>query len=458
MATFEDLTAELVDLVVSHLNEAGLCAFRLASRESYERSYREFTNRVLGLRWMIAPHSLSALQSISKDRRLGPKLKTLRIGTHYFQNDGPSDQLANDLANAETDDERLAVTKRISRFQEYYDAQDRFRHGDNMATLAMILANLPALDIIEIGERYEGAGDDFTPCYGMTTFYAETGTNYSAYCHPDPLDGGDHGLTHNFKLVLRALSLVRSEITTLSASQYHPDPDHGEPWGVDVNAMPPVATYYAQGLKTAFANLRTLNLFLEYRQLNFGEEPAGWRQWLPDFVLLAPHLQNLNLAMEGWSYGDYPPPIPFTLLAFETFANTVHLPNLTTVELSNMAVQPLDLLVFWEKHARTLSNITLRRLLLTLDTWLNTLRSINSKFGACWTAKLAWLMEGSDHTSDESNVLLFSCKGFGDCKQCINNVGGYNMNECEHICKTIGFDEVGILCNVEKVPMESFCT
>ena len=152
--------------------------------------------------------------SIAKHKRLGPALKTLRFGTHYLEDDSATDYFSEELLDAETDDERLEVTKLKNRFYEYLDAQALFRHGDDVAMLSTVLSHLTKVEEIEIGEWGRDSSDgDAARCYGLTTAEAETSRLYlpggpAGYRY----DPGRNGLDQNFQAVLRALALNRKPV------------------------------------------------------------------------------------------------------------------------------------------------------------------------------------------------------------------------------------------------------
>lgn len=459
MATFHDLTAELVDHLASFFHAPSLCAFRLTSRECYERSYHEFEDRVLRLRWLVARHSLSALHAMSQNQRLASKLKTLRLGTQYIQHEGPSEELEDLLNDSGTETDCLAVTECIDRLEEYLRTQDTFCHGDDLATLTMILANFPCLEAVEIGKGFTCTVDESAASYGMQTSCAETGVEYDNFCFPDgPDKGGGNGLTHNLKTMLRALSILRPRIKRFSACCWHPESDGdimgSDMSGVNVAAMPALTGYYAEGLEAAFASLRDLELLLDYSDV---ERPGGRQRWLPTFLALTPHLQYLRVTYTaGSQHRTVLPPNPPLLQNPRLFSHDINLPNLVAFELCNVTITPKDLTDFWQRHSETITTVTLRRVLLMSSTWHDLLRCVATKGSTFGSLKLAWLMDGPDFEGEEASINVFNEDGFEECQQCRYNGNDYNMNDCKHISKIISWNEYSILQDVKRKPITDF--
>ena len=210
MPSFHDLTAELVDLVGSKLDASSFCVFRLTSRECYAKSLYEYLIRLNDLRFLMAPHSLGALLTISMDNVLAPKIKVVRIGTHRL-NRVPVHSLKEAHEQSRSARDREATYGRWYAFSNYLKAQDGFQQGGDTAMLTAIFSNLQNIGTIQIGECYDRNEDRFAPCYGQYTFEKETGHHYQANVVLDP-DIPDYmsvnGLTHNFSAILRALEVT----------------------------------------------------------------------------------------------------------------------------------------------------------------------------------------------------------------------------------------------------------
>ncbi|KAK4545751.1 hypothetical protein LTR36_002705 [Oleoguttula mirabilis] len=438
MASFQDLTAELVDLVVFHFDGPSLCAFRLTSHEGYERSYREYARRIAEVRWLVTPHSLDALHKVSQDDRLARKIRTLRLGMHYLEYAGPSQTSTEELHDAEGDaDACLAVAKRRQRYTEYLEAQDAFRHGDDLAMLTSTLSRLHSVDRIEVGELYGGSMDQYTPCYGMKTLEKQTGMHYHSISNLDQSMGdNEDGLAHDFKIVLQALALLRKPIKELLVFRSHFNRQPGGLGGLHVSRMPALEGCFADGLKAAFSHLRSLKMLLQHWE---GEPRVRetWSRWLPDFLALMPTLQHASLTFEGLMMRDSPR--SHSVQAFETLAQRATMPHLTKLELGNCCVTPEGIRNLLNRHSETLTNISLNRVFLIRGAWRkDVFGELKRSIGAF---KVAWLMEASSWLSRRDRVVFFSDKGLDGCEQCRRNVRRLAMEVDEHISKTLTREE-----------------
>ena len=113
---FHELSPELIDLLVSYLDNATLCALRLASKECYGRSLRRSIERVCRQRFLVAPHSLAALMSIAQDARVSPAFRILQLGSHYLEDNSTDSHSDEFFAEATTEAERQVLVGQQERY------------------------------------------------------------------------------------------------------------------------------------------------------------------------------------------------------------------------------------------------------------------------------------------------------------------------------------------------------
>ncbi|KAK5127027.1 hypothetical protein LTR85_008386 [Meristemomyces frigidus] len=343
------------------------------------------------------------------------------------------------------------------RYTEYLEAQNIFRHGDDLAMLTSIMSHLRSVDRIEVGEPNESESEQDVSFYGMRVLEEQTGMEYLPICSPDTSRGIQEGvradgLQHNFKIVLRALALLRRPINELLVFRVHNNRgDRDDSAGLDVARMPAIRGYLAEGLSSAFQGLRRLDMLLNH--WHAGEEAeyeVSWKQWLPEFLALMPSLLHLALMFDGPYSDSYP---SHNLQAFESFAQRATVPHLTTLEFGNCCVTAPSIRRLLDQHSETLTNVGLNRILLTSGDWSRSVfAALSPKVGTKWEFKVAWLMEFEEDLESQ-RVVVFVRKGLEECKQCSPSVQHLKMDADEHLSKMLTAREAQGLANFDYIPV-----
>ncbi|KAK4957401.1 hypothetical protein LTR10_005363 [Elasticomyces elasticus] len=420
MATFNDLSSELVELIAIQLDDPTLCSFRLTSRKCLVDAERLFMSCLNKLRFLNAPHSLNMLRAISDDSRYASKLDTFRLSTYYID---PCAQCV------PLDEHGLQARK----FAEYLQIQIEYLAGDDMGLLSVILNKLPAITCIEVGEICHIAQRDFSQPYGMKTFEEETGCRlYSDLLLHFATDQSP--LTHTFKSVLRALSILRKPIKELLAFRYLKNGVDSR--GVNMDAMPQLKGYYRTHLKVVLADLRKLELQVRYHTL--GVENV---EWLTQFVTLAPALRYLHLSFDLTPHhGDYFPIGVPAAAALKMFCETVRLPHLRRLEISCCRADAQDLITVYESHATSLCTFTVNRVLLADGLWSEKFfPKLDVTVSNQCMLRVSWLMQLGPEPDDDTawpdlDVLLFHTRPVSGCERCSNDESQqYTPETCEHV-------------------------
>ena len=315
---------------------------------------------------LVARHSLDGLMSIVQHPRLGSAMKELWLGSHYLDDDDLSEHFPEELANSESDDERLRITKLQQRYRHYLSAQNTFRTGDDVAALTAILSHMKGLQNIRLGEWCCGTTsgpEDEARCYGMRTVERETSQRYLVRVEPFG-NCRVTGLTHNFKVLLRALALTRKPIKELTALCWldHRDmsPEH---YPINMHALLPLVSYFRDGLRVAFATLSTLSLAGSFHTWAEDEEiETDWKQYLPRFLELAPHLQFLSLTIDGWPHNGMCEGQGENTYGFAGLAAHACIPHLTSLELRFVEVTWRDFYYFCKSVGRNIVDLKLHQI------------------------------------------------------------------------------------------------
>lgn len=337
LATIYDLPPELVDIIASQLEWKAFCALRLTCKHIAETSFYTLARRIQGLRFLNAPHALTALLDMANDPRLGNNISTLRLGTaHLVQGwaDEFYDDRATDAAMREDQDELAAIQTCRENFKRYAERQHEWIKGDDISMLMAIMASLPNLQNVEVGEwdnSLVGDLERLSFCYGMRNIVAdcwrpEYHSNFPFYMEDlfmndrDDLDWEDLGITYhsslarNTQAVLRALSVIRKPIRSLSAHQSLMP-------SIPMNKMTALDSYYKDGLRAAFRQLKELKLGVSWNDPP-GPPHTQYNNWLLDLVNLAPQLEHLFIGQDA-PYGSECPSIG----GFNAFVRMANIPR-----------------------------------------------------------------------------------------------------------------------------------
>ncbi|KAK4890241.1 hypothetical protein LTR27_011002 [Elasticomyces elasticus] len=423
MATFNDLSSELVELIAIQLDNPTLCSFRLTSRACLVNAEIQFVSCLNKLRFLNAPHSLNLLQTISEDARYSSKLDTFRLST-YYMDPGMLDEPAD--------------SPLLERYVEYLQIQNQYLRGDDMGLLSVILNKLPAVTRIEVGEICRHAQRDFSRPCGMKAFEDETGCQlYSDSYLGEATD--ECALTQTFKSVLRALVVLRKPVQELLAFRYLREGDDFR--GVNMDAMPQIEGYYRSHLQVVLADLRKLELQVCYDTL--GVENA---KWLTQFVTLAPTLRYLHLSFDhSRHHENYFVTGASTADALKMFCETVRLPHLQTLEISSCLARPQDPVMMYKSHATSLRTFKINRVLLADGLWRESFfPELDVTLISQCKLRVAWLMQlahDSHHDMAEPglDVLLFHTRPVSGCERCSDERQQYTPETCEHVSAVVHF-------------------
>ena len=442
---FQDLSAELVDHIAAYLDGISLGAFRLVSRECDERSCRQFAQYIRDLRFLVAPHSLGILLSIAKHERFGPTFEKVRLGTYYLDYPLSRPSIVHDPLHGEADEDRTAVTKSQIRLNDYIEAQAAFRRGDDVAVLSTVFSHLPKLEELEIGEWcYDRSTRDPPRCYGMTAVETEivkTCGLYTTNSYRDDMEIS--GLDHTFEVALRALALTRKPVKKLSSQCCLPECGYQKivVHCISTRTMFPLMTYHVDGLEVAFNSLRSLSMSVSFSPGHMENGSLAWEHWLPRFVSLARQLEHLSLTFDGWEDGFV---CTDSLLGFEVFAKEVAMPNLISLELSNLELSFVDLLMVSQKIKRTLIKLELHHVQLEDDQWTERLYHLcHQEFSRLHDIKLSWLFERGSGELGRVVLFEFEDQDTNCCETCTDYTCVMTFAECRHTCKTLTYNDLG---------------
>ncbi|TKA65923.1 hypothetical protein B0A55_09366 [Friedmanniomyces simplex] len=384
MTDFHDLSCELVEAIAAVLDAPTLCAFRLVSRECHDRCMRPFVSYLNGMRFLNAPYSLETLQQIARHTLYASKLETVRLSTHFLD-EGRYD-------------EPSAIPRQARKVEDYLKAQYEFINGNDCALLTSIIDKLPNLSRIEVGEVCGRFQPKFSRSY-----------------------------------------VLKKPIKELSALRYEPENDDFP--GADMLDMLPLTGYYRSRLQCAFADLRSLEL-----QMHYSLDMPRSKQWLTDFVELAPRLQHLHLSFDGWigQQFDFEEETPAST-AFGLFCRNVRLPRLQSLIVSNTAATAHDLRMICETHAETLSSVTFNRVVLFKGTWKHeVLRRLHHGVNGTWTFHFAWLLQLGKFAAPNASghdlrldVVIFKEAVAGRCERCKSEARQFTPDACEHVKGTV---------------------
>lgn len=439
------LPPELLDRIASGLEPADLSALRVACKDLCNKSFYTYAQRVLDQRWLLREESLSTLLDAAHDERFRDKLSHLQIGTHDlcgFIYDDP-------YICQEFDDPEAAWAAYLACTRK----QDAFLHDNEgaaaIAMLKRVFNDLPALRGVEIGEwshygeelRVGWGGNalaNVTQCDLDSAHFGEAPvglTNEHVPQNHDP--GREHTLTFLFSKTLEALSASQRPIEELTAHSFTDSDQELHGLRVDELQLLERDSPFYRGLGIALSNLKRLRLALDYEDLMDQDVvDHATITWLHQFVRLAPRLEHLTLIFDGIDND-----------ARRAFDNSIPLEMLCTCnemehlyhfELANATVCPGDLKTFLLKHARTLKDVTLKRVALADSNsnprpWANlfdVLRRMQLK-----SVKLACLYE-LHWTAEEEMVITFK-QGRDACRECGSqwrHMGTMDIEvRCEHM-------------------------
>ncbi|TKA83546.1 hypothetical protein B0A55_00520 [Friedmanniomyces simplex] len=302
-------------------------------------------------------------------------------------------------------DEPSAIPRQARKFEDYLKTQYEFINGNDCALLTSIIDKLPNLSRIEVGE----VCGRFQPKFSRS--YAE----------------------------LKRDSLLKKPIRELSALRYEPENDDFP--GADMLDMLPLTGYYRSRLQCAFADLRSLEL-----QMHYSLDMPRSKEWLTDFVELAPRLQHVHLSFDGWigQQFDFEEETPAST-AFGLLCRNVRLPRLQSLVISNTVATAHDLRMICETHAETLSSVTFNRVVLFKGTWKHeVLRRLHHGVNGTWTFHFAWLLQlgkfGAPNASGHDlrlDVVVFNEAVAGRCERCKSEARQFTPDACEHVKGTV---------------------
>ena len=468
MTSFQDLSAELVELISIQLDRNTFCSFRLTCREVQERTGKEFQRRVCEQAWMLAPHSLNVLRDVCNDPKMLMKLQHLRIGTQVIGDSMHIDDLTEGITEAEDndDDARLLATRRLHKYMGYLEEQSFFHQGDDVVMLAMIIDKLPLLKYVEVGDWY--SNDQFPHYYyGLATAKRELGRDFyvpagcSDVSHQENRLMED-GITHAFSAIISALAITKKPIQRLRAGHWNEGNEYGEngDWlqAIEIGQLPVLTLHRIHGLRASFSTLRSMNLAISLLDIYDREEKRHQENWLHQFVNTAENLQHLTITGDGWcrwdygKYGSYQE-MPASYKGMIKFFKGVSLKHLTHFTLQNAPIDPVSFHEdFMRNHKWTLMHLELRKVALHVIGWAQYLREYHQELmQSCWSYKVSWLEQW--HTAaeqhklkDKCSVVVFDGEGLESCNNCrsqldvSNNV--FEPRDCRHTSKTFTSREI----------------
>ena len=222
--------------------------------------------------------------------------------------------------------------------------------------------------------------------------------------------------------------------------------------------MPPLKTYFADGLQATFSTLRTLSLSVSFFQSPSDEDllSSEWKLWLPRVVSMASKLQNLSLTFDGWPAGEFGLGMADNATGFEAFAREVQLPNLTSLELRNTEASPVALYLLSPKVKRTLIDLKLHHVQLPYGCkWLEVLYTLwDQELPSLYDVKLSWLMESKFLGS--SRVVVFNSNDIDNCEKCRNNTDDMPTDECKRVTRVMTSHEMDDLQVLDTIQEEAF--
>jgi len=153
-----ELPSELLNHVAAFLSSSALSNLRLAARETYYKTFYDYTHRVLSQRWMLTrEESLRVLIEVVSDKRFHAKIIDLRIDTHTLWG------WVDDYFGSGEKNDRLAARQTAWRhFLAFFREQCWFLEGRRPAAmLTLVLTHMSVLRIVEIGEWRLGGTEDY---------------------------------------------------------------------------------------------------------------------------------------------------------------------------------------------------------------------------------------------------------------------------------------------------------
>jgi hypothetical protein len=212
--------------------------------------------------------------------------------------------------------------------------------------------------------------------------------------------------------------------------------------------MTPLALYYQDGLRAALQHLRELKLGVSWGWDDFKPLSQQARDWLPNFVRLAPQLEHLFLTGNGLF-----PPNYNSVEGFRIFSQMTDIPRLAKLELEHVIMAPENLLIFLMNHSRTLKYVSLAFMALEQGGWYNFLtRHLAEIKSLEATVHLRWLFELDEDEDGErlGYAMLMETDGIEDCPAC-GYEGVRKHLRCKHISKTLPSSSLSTLSLRERM-------
>ncbi|KAF2802113.1 uncharacterized protein BDZ99DRAFT_209814 [Mytilinidion resinicola] len=157
-----DLPADILDyLSYNHLDSVNFFNFRLSCRKVHNNTFKAFGRRYFKhVKFMLAPHSLAALEAISKDKQLSSFIRHVGIGPERLRS---HPELAPDNSGPSLHHEACRFRKveheKLLQEQEVMECD-----GLDLEILTKAFKSLPNLESIGIGGHYVAADATSREC------------------------------------------------------------------------------------------------------------------------------------------------------------------------------------------------------------------------------------------------------------------------------------------------------
>ncbi|KAK5121786.1 hypothetical protein LTR85_004661 [Meristemomyces frigidus] len=440
------LPPELVERIAQLLDPMALGNLRLTAREVYDKTFHDYSRRVLGQRWLLTrEESMRTLMDVACDPRFRNKLTELRIDTHtlleYWDEDASDDEDDDDEDdNHRNDDDKRSKEKPAREeawrhFIVLHREQDLFmEYLRPTAMLTLALTKLPALRNVEVGEwcrsgqfpRYGWGGNRVANLTQQSLCPYEWNTGppdyYETNGHERRWDDYDYepesSLAFHFSALLTALSVTRTPIERLSAGLWKVYGRLERLRDLDIPSLQQLLKDgpLVNGLKAAFTDLKSLRLALEYQMmLRDRTTSAVDHHSLANFLNRTPRLEALDLYFDDFSVsiGQIHGP-----LAFGLCSKYCRLEHLTSLDLHNLGLVAKELIAFRQRHASTLQHVSLERIALYADPtpgatgdlhWSQTLNALQKPSLRSLTLQCLY---------EDTKLIVFDPAGLLDCSVC----------------------------------------